>query len=101
MYRTHTCGELRLNHVGQNITLSGWVQAIRNLGGMTFIALRDRYGITQLVFDENTPKDIIAQANELGREFVIKIQVKLLSEAVKTQRWKPVILKLLFQNLQY
>jgi len=73
MYRTHTCGELRLNHVGQNVTLSGWVQAVRNLGGMTFIALRDRYGITQLVFNENTSKDIVNQVSELGREFVIKI----------------------------
>ncbi|MDX9696856.1 MAG: aspartate--tRNA ligase, partial [Bacteroidales bacterium] len=86
MYRTHTCGELRLNNVGQVVTLSGWVQAIRNLGGMTFIALRDRYGITQLVFDENTPKEIIAQVNDLGREFVIKVTGKVAERSSKNPK---------------
>ncbi|MGE0088347.1 MAG: aspartate--tRNA ligase [Bacteroidales bacterium] len=86
MYRTHTCGELRLNNVGQVVTLSGWVQAIRNLGGMTFLALRDRYGITQLVFDENTPKDILAQVNDLGREFVIKIAGKVAERSSKNPK---------------
>ncbi len=86
MYRTHTCGELRLNNVGQVVTLSGWVQAIRNLGGMTFIALRDRYGITQLVFDENTPKEILAQANDLGREFVIKASGKVAERSSKNPK---------------
>ncbi|MBU8891325.1 MAG: aspartate--tRNA ligase [Bacteroidales bacterium] len=73
MYRTHTCGELRIENLGEKVTLSGWIQTIRNLGGMTFVALRDRYGITQLVFDENTPEQIKNQVEELGREFVIKI----------------------------
>jgi aspartyl-tRNA synthetase len=86
MYRTHTCGELRLNNVGQVVTLSGWVQAIRNLGGMTFLALRDRYGITQLVFDENTPKEIIAQVNDLGREFVIKVTGKVAERSSKNPK---------------
>ena len=58
MYRTHTCGELRIDNRGQKIMLAGWVQRIRNLGAMSFIDLRDRYGITQLVTDENTPKEI-------------------------------------------
>jgi len=86
MYRTHTCGELRINNVGQEVTLSGWVQAIRNLGGMTFIALRDRYGVTQLVFDENTSKDILTQVNELGREFVIKVSGKVTERSSKNPK---------------
>ncbi len=73
MYRTHTCGELRIEHINQSVTLSGWVQKIRNLGGMTFIDLRDRYGITQLVFNEETHKELCEQAGELGREYVIQV----------------------------
>ncbi len=71
MYRSHTCGELRLTDVDQNVTLSGWVQKVRNLGGMTFIDLRDRYGITQLVLDE-TKKELSEEARKLGREYVIQ-----------------------------
>lgn len=73
MYRTHTCGELRLSVVNQQVTLSGWVQRIRNFGGMTFIDLRDRYGITQLVFDMESNAALCDQARKLGREFVIQI----------------------------
>jgi aspartyl-tRNA synthetase len=72
MYRTHTCGELRLQHKGTEVTLAGWVQRIRNLGGMTFIDLRDRYGITQLVINDNAAAEIKTAANQLGREFVIQ-----------------------------
>lgn len=71
MYRTHTCGELNINHVNQNVTLSGWVQRSRDLGGMTFIDLRDRYGITQLVFDMETNPELCEKARKIGREFVI------------------------------
>ncbi len=86
MYRTHTCGELRIENVGQKVTLSGWIQTIRNLGGMTFIALRDRYGITQFVFDENTPDQIKNQLEELGREFVLKITGKVVERSSKNPK---------------
>ena len=72
MYRTHTCGELRISDVNQQVTLAGWVQRSRKMGGMTFIDLRDRYGITQLVFNEETDAELCEQANRLGREFVIQ-----------------------------
>lgn len=73
MYRTHTCGELSRNHIGQQVVLSGWVQKSRDLGGMTFIDMRDRYGITQLTFDEQDNEDLRSQARNLGREYVIKV----------------------------
>ena len=73
MYRTHNCGELRLSEVGQSVTLSGWVQRTRKMGGMTFVDLRDRYGLTQLVFNEETDAALCAQANKLGREYVIQV----------------------------
>lgn len=72
MYRTNTCGELNMVHCGREVTLAGWVQRVRDLGAMTFIDLRDRYGITQLVTDENTPEDIKEAVSHLGREFVIQ-----------------------------
>lgn len=73
MYRTHTCGELRISDVNKQVTLAGWVQRSRKMGGMTFIDLRDRYGITQLVFNEEVDAALCEQANHLGREFVIQI----------------------------
>ena len=72
MFRTKTCGELRLANVGETVTLSGWVQRTRKMGGMTFADLRDRYGITQLVFDESTDARLCEQANKMGREWVIQ-----------------------------
>lgn len=74
MYRNYTCGELRLTHVGQEPVLAGWVQTVRNLGTMTFIDIRDRYGITQLVADENTPAELKESFDKLGREFVIQVK---------------------------
>jgi aspartyl-tRNA synthetase len=72
MYRTNTCGELRAANVGAAVTLAGWVQKVRNLGAMTFVDLRDRYGITQLVVDENSAADVREAAEKLGREFVVQ-----------------------------
>ena len=74
MYRTHNCGELTLNNKGKKVILSGWIQRSRDLGGMTFIDLRDRYGITQLVFNMDTNADLCNDARKLGREYVIKIE---------------------------
>lgn len=73
MLRTHTCGELRIQNAGNTVTLSGWVQRSRDLGGMTFIDLRDRYGITQLAFNMDSHPALCSQARELGREFVIRV----------------------------
>ncbi len=72
MFRTSTCGELRLADAGKEVTLAGWVQRVRKMGGMTFVDLRDRYGITQLVFDQERDNELCEKANKLGREFVIQ-----------------------------
>ncbi|MBO7321489.1 MAG: aspartate--tRNA ligase [Bacteroidales bacterium] len=73
MYRTHNCGELRISNVGQTVTLAGWVQKSRKLGGMTFVDLRDRYGITQLVVDASAAAEVVETASSLGREWVIQV----------------------------
>ena len=74
MYRSNTCGELRISDVNKQVTLAGWVQRSRKMGGMTFIDLRDRYGITQLVFNEEVNAELCERANHLGREFVIQVK---------------------------
>ena len=73
MYRSHNCGELRAGHIGEQVSLAGWVQIARNLGGMTFIDLRDRYGITQLAFNMEENEELCQQARKAGREYVIQI----------------------------
>ena len=73
MYRTKTCGELRLADAGSEVTLAGWVQRVRKMGGMTFVDLRDRYGITQIVFNEEKDASLCERANKLGREYVIQL----------------------------
>ena len=77
MYRTNTCGELRIADTGKKVTLAGWVQRVRRMGGMCFIDLRDRYGITQLVFDEAENKELCDKANKLGREYCIQVMGKV------------------------
>ena len=86
MYRSHTCGELRIGHVGQEVTLAGWVQKVRNLGAMTFIDLRDRYGITQIVVEEHSPESTREAAARLGREFVLQVTGKVIERSSKNPK---------------
>ena len=86
MHRSHTCGELRLDNSGTSVTLSGWVQKARDLGGMTFVDLRDRYGITQLVFNMDTNDELCEQARKLGREFVIKVTGEVIERESKNAK---------------
>ena len=86
MHRTHTCGELRLDHAGTQVTLSGWVQRTRDLGGMTFVDLRDRYGLTQLAFNMDSNAELCAQARKLGREFVVKVEGAVMERESKNSR---------------
>lgn len=86
MYRTHNCGELRINNINQDVILSGWIQTIRKLGGMTFITLRDRYGLTQLVFDENISDELKQKAESLGREFVVQVNGKVIERSSKNPK---------------
>lgn len=83
MYRTHTCGELRLKHSGEQVILSGWVQRIREMGGMTFIDLRDRYGITQLAFSDDVSAPLNQSARKLGREFVVQVKGEVIERTSK------------------
>ncbi|MBO4489712.1 MAG: aspartate--tRNA ligase [Bacteroidales bacterium] len=85
MYRTHTCGELNIAHVQQTVTLCGWIQKIRHLGGMIFIDLRDRYGITQLAFNHETRPELCAQAEEMGREWVIQVTGQVIERYSKNK----------------
>jgi aspartyl-tRNA synthetase len=83
MFRTKNCGELRLDHKGEEVTLAGWVQRVRNIGHLVFIDLRDRYGITQLSFDQNSNKDLCDSATKLGREFVIQVKGSVRERSAK------------------
>src|SRR5690554_1626511 len=83
MYRTHTCGELTLADLGKEVLLSGWVQKSRDLGGMTFIDMRDRYGITQLTFNSDDNAELRASARDLGREYVIKVSGTVIERSSK------------------
>jgi aspartyl-tRNA synthetase len=86
MYRTHTCGELRIKHNGEKVTLSGWIQRSRDFGGMTFVDLRDRYGLTQLVFNMEMNSGLCNKARKLGREFVIRINGTVAERSNKNKK---------------
>jgi aspartyl-tRNA synthetase len=100
MYRTHTCGELRIENVGEDVTLAGWIQRIRELGGMTFITLRDRYGITQLLFDENTPEEVTSMLTELGRECIIRINGEVRERSSKNPQMPTGDIEVAVQELE-
>lgn len=86
MYRTHTCGELRPENIGLQVTLSGWVQNVNDLGGMSFINLRDRYGITQLAFNMDDNAELAESAQKLGREFVVQVEGEVIERASKNRK---------------
>ena len=88
MLRSNTCGELTISDFNKEVTLSGWVQKSRDLGGMTFIDLRDRYGITQLVFNMETNAELCEKARKLGREFVISVTGKVIERSSKNKAMK-------------
>lgn len=86
MYRSHTCGELRPSNIGEKITLAGWVQRSKDMGGLTFVNLRDRYGITQLNFNAEENAELTGQANKLGREFVIQVEGEVIERSSKNMK---------------
>lgn len=100
MYRTHTCGELRIENVNETVTLSGWVQKARDLGGMTFVDLRDRYGITQFVFNMETNAELCEQARKLGREFVVAITGKVAERESKNNKMSTGDVEIIAEKLE-
>lgn len=101
MYRDYTCGELREAHIGKSVTLSGWVQKIRDKGFVAWVDLRDRYGITQLVFDEDrTSSELMAQARELGREFVVQVTGNVVERASKNPKIPTGNIEILVEQLK-
>ena len=100
MYRTHNCGELRISDLGKQVTLSGWVQKSRDKGFLVWVDLRDRYGISQLIFDEErTSKEILKNAKSLGREFVIQITGEVIERSSKNSNIKTGEIEILVSNL--
>ena len=86
MYRTHNCGELRIENVGAEVTLAGWVQKVRNLGAMAFIDLRDRFGITQITVEEHSSEEVKAIASQVGREYVLQVKGKVIERQSKNSK---------------
>ena len=100
MYRTHTNGQLRAQHIGQEVTLSGWVQKTRDKGFMVWVDLRDRYGVTQLIFDaQRTQKNMMQQAQKLGREFVIQVSGKVIERESKNPNMPTGDIEILVSNV--
>ena len=100
MFRTHTCGELKIDSVGKAVVLAGWVQRSRDLGGMTFIDLRDRYGITQLAFNVDQNPTLAQQAGKLGREYVIQVSGTVVERSSKNQNMPTGDIELVVDKLQ-
>jgi aspartyl-tRNA synthetase len=100
MYRTHTCGELNLEQLNKTISLAGWVQRSRDLGGMTFVDLRDRYGITQLVFNMEENRDLCMEARKLGREFVIQVTGKVAERSNKNPKLPTGDIEIVIESLR-
>ncbi len=99
MYRTHNCGQLNMKNAGEEVMLSGWVQKSRDLGGMTFVDLRDRYGLTQLVFNMETDSGLCEQARKLGREFVIRVRGKVAERSNKNPQMSTGDIEILVEKL--
>ena len=99
MYRSKTCGELRLENVGEVVTLAGWVQKARKMGGMTFVDLRDRYGITQIVFNVENDAALCESANRLGREYVIQVKGKVEERSSKNKNLATGDIEIIAQEL--
>ena len=99
MLRTHTCGELRINNTSLDVTLCGWVQKSREMGGLTFIDLRDRYGITQLVFNMEKNPSLCGEARKLGREYVIKAKGKVAERSNKNPKMPTGDIEILVEEL--
>jgi aspartyl-tRNA synthetase len=100
MFRSHTCGELRIENINEHVTLSGWVQRSRDLGGMTFVDLRDRYGLTQLAFNEEDGKDLFQKARKLGREFVVQAKGKVIERSSKNKQIPTGEIEILVEELE-
>src|SRR5690554_2754301 len=101
MFRTHTCGELNVSHVNQKVTLSGWVSVLRDKGFMLWIDLRDRYGVTQLILDENrTDVALFEKARKLGREYVIQVAGTVIERESKNKNIPTGEIEILVENLE-
>lgn len=100
MYRTHTCGELRASHTNTEVTLSGWVQRVKDRGNLTWVVIRDRYGITQLMFNEESPVGLLEASKKLGRETVIQIKGKVIERESKTKNMETGAIEVLVSDLK-